>query len=444
MQMPEKVAQLIRRLEKNGYTAYAVGGCVRDTLRGVAPNDWDICTSATPGEMKTVFQGERTVETGLKHGTLTVVLDHDPYEITTYRVDGEYTDHRHPEQVSFVSDIREDLSRRDFTVNAMACGADGQIVDLFGGQADLSAGIIRCVGNAEKRFDEDALRVLRALRFASVLDFAIEEETDAAIRNLYPTLAQVAAERKREELVKLLCGKAAGRILRAYPEVISFLIPSLKPCIGYDQENPHHLFTVWEHTIRAVENIAPDPTLRMTMLLHDAGKPSARVTDAQGIGHYPGHQKISAELAEQTLTAFRFDRATEERIIRLVAAHDIPLSTERKMLLHRLNQFGESDLRRLFQIHRADRIATGTRNPQHAQEHYEELCVALDALLAERPCFTLKDLAINGNDLLSLGVRGKAVGELLKALLEKVMNGDVKNRRETLLELAREEVSENK
>ena len=433
MQLPAPVLFLLNRLLQNGYSAYAVGGCVRDRLRGVEPNDWDICTSARPEEMEKVFAGERIAETGIRHGTLTVILDHIPFEITTYRQDGDYLDHRHPESVSFIREVEEDLSRRDFTVNAMACDAEGKILDLFEGQKDLEAGIIRCVGNPGQRFDEDALRVLRALRFASVLNFQIEPETEKAIRELYPTMAQVAPERIREELLKLLCGDGAGRVLRGYPEVFSFLIPALAPSVGYDQENPHHLFTVWEHTIRAVENIEPDPVLRMTMLLHDTGKPAARVTDDHGIGHYPGHQKISARLASETLQALRFDRATEERIVRLVEAHDIPLSTDRKLLLHRLNRFGEKDLRALFLIHRADRIATGTRNPEHAKEHCAELSDALDRLLSGQPCYTLKQLEINGNDLLALGIRGKAVGETLTALLDQVMDGELPNRRDALL-----------
>ena len=432
MHLPDPVLQLMNRLRARGFSAYAVGGCVRDQLRGLVPHDWDICTSARPDEMKAVFAGEHLVETGLKHGTLTVVMDHVPYEVTTYRVDGAYADHRHPDQVSFVSDIREDLSRRDFTVNAMACDAEGQVLDLFAGRADLAAGVIRCVGDPDARFGEDALRILRALRFASVLDFTVEGETSRAILKAYPTLAQVAAERKREELLKLLCGPGAGRVLRAYADVFAFLIPPLRPCIGYDQENPHHLFTVWEHTVRAVENVPPDPVLRMTMLLHDTGKPAARTTDENGIGHYPGHQKISAEYASEVLEAFRFDRATQERVVRLVEAHDIPLSTDRKLLLRRLHRFGEADLRALFLIHRADRIATGTRNPDHAADHCRELSAALDALLAEQPCFSLSQLRLNGHDLMALGLRGKEIGRMLDQLLQAVMEETLPNEKAAL------------
>ncbi len=434
IQLPKDVISLLSRLRSAGFSAYAVGGCVRDSLLGRIPGDWDLCTSALPEEMRRVFAGEHLVETGLKHGTLTVVLNHVPYEITTYRVDGDYTDHRHPDSVRFVDRIDEDLARRDFTVNAMASDPEGTVLDLYAGRADLAAGLIRCVGAPALRFGEDALRILRALRFASVLDFAIEPETESAVRALYPTLERVAAERIRAELLKLLCGPGVGRILRAFPEVITFLIPCLKPSVGYDQQNPHHLYTVWEHTIRAVEGVPPDPVLRMTMLLHDCGKPYTRTTDEKGVGHYMGHQKVSARLAKEVLEKLRFDRASSDRILRLVEAHDIPLSTDRRLLLRRLNAFGEEDLRALFTIHRADRIATGTRNPAHAREHWEDLNHALDHLLAERPCFSLKDLAVNGRDLTALGYKGPAVGKALNKLLAVVMDGSLPNEREALLD----------
>ncbi len=433
MNLPENVKRLMRQLRESGYTAYAVGGCVRDTLLGRAPKDWDLCTSAQPEEMKRVFAGERVLETGLKHGTLTVLVDHEPYEITTYRVDGPYTDHRHPDSVSFVDRIDGDLARRDFTINAMACGEDGEVLDLFDGQRDLAAGTIRCVGDPEKRFEEDALRMMRALRFASRYDFAIEAETDRAIRKMFPTLEKVAGERLRVELLGMLQGVGAGRMLRAYPEVITFLIPCLKEEIGYDQANPHHLYTLWEHTVRAVEEAPADPVLRMTMLMHDCGKPASRVTDEKGIGHYPGHQTVSARLTEPILEKLHFDRGSADRILKLIEGHDIPLSPERKIMLRRLNQFGEEDLRALFLVHRADRIATGTRSPEHARERARELTEALDALLAEKPCFTVKDLAVNGHDLMEQGYRGPNIGRALTGLLDAVMDGQTENTREALL-----------
>ena len=433
MLLPIPVQFLLSRLQSAGFTAYAVGGCIRDSLLGTSPKDWDICTSALPCEIKQVFSDEHLVETGMKHGTLTVVLEHIPYEITTYRLDGSYSDHRHPDFVSFVDQISLDLARRDFTINAMACNAQGEIMDLYRGQDDLDRHVIRCVGDPSERFEEDSLRILRALRFASVLDFQIASATEDAIFHLYPALKNIAAERIHAELIRLLTGVGVGRILRRYQDIFAFLIPCLKPTIGYDQQNPHHLYTVWEHSIRAVENILPDPVLRMTMLLHDCGKPLVRTTDEYGIGHYRGHQAASARLASEVLSNLRFDRAQSGRIIRLIEAHDIILSTDKKRLLHLLHQFGEKDLRDLFQIHCADRIATGTRNPSHAVEHCLELNKALDQILSNQPCFTLKDLQINGRDLLSLGFQGKEIGNALNHLLNLVMDGILSNEKNTIM-----------
>ena len=439
MELPRDVSGLIARLEQAGFSAYAVGGCVRDTLLSLRPNDWDLCTSARPEEMQQVFRGEHLVETGLKHGTLTVVLQHVPYEITTFRTDGAYTDHRHPDSVTFVSDVSGDLARRDFTVNAMAYSPRTGLVDLFGGRRDLENRIIRCVGTPADRFREDALRILRALRFAAVYDFSLDPETDQALRRLAPTLKSVAAERIRSELFRLLCGPGAGRILRAYPDVLSVIIPEIGPMVGYDQRNHHHHFDLWEHTVQAVENVPPEADLRLTMLLHDTGKPAVCTMDDRGEAHYRGHQAVSAVIAERVTDDLRCDRKTRDRVIRLVRYHDIPLRTDsgavnldRSFLLRRLNRFGEEDLRALILIHRADRIATGHSPREREDRRMAERLAALDALLAERPCFTLKDLAVNGNDLKALGLKGPALGDALKQLLEAVMDGKVANEKAQL------------
>ena len=440
MNLPPVVLELLTRLKKAGYSAYAVGGCVRDSLLGLSPHDWDLCTSARTDQMLEVFAGENIVPTGLRHGTLTVVRDHRPYEVTTYRVDGSYTDHRHPDAVTFVDRVEEDLSRRDFTVNAMAYSPDSGLKDLFGGQEDLERKIIRCVGEPGQRFEEDALRILRALRFASVFDFEIDPRTDEALRRLSPTLRQVSPERVREELTKLLCGPGAGRILRAYPHELAVVVPAIAPMIGYDQCNHHHLYDLWEHTVRAVEGVPADPVLRMTMLLHDTGKPEVRTTDPAGEGHYIGHQAASARIAESTLDALRFDRERARRIVFLVERHDMILHAQdgsplldRKFLLRQLNRLGEENLRALFLIHCADRTATGYTTAEREQCRLRERMKALDQVLSELPCFTLKDLAVKGDDLLALGLRGKAVGEALRMLLEAVMDGRVPNDREALL-----------
>ena len=439
MDLPREVSDLIARLEQAGYSAYAVGGCVRDTLLSRRPNDWDLCTSARPEQMQEVFRGEHVVETGLKHGTLTVVIRHQPYEITTFRTDGAYTDHRHPDSVTFVEDVAGDLARRDFTINAMAYSPRTGLVDLFEGRRDLADRIIRCVGTPSERFQEDALRILRALRFASVFDFSLDPETDRALRRLAPTLKSVAAERISTELFKLLCGPGTGRILRAYPDVLAVIIPEIGSMVGYDQRNHHHHFDLWEHTVQAVENVPPEADLRLAMLLHDTGKPAVCTLDDRGEAHYRGHQAASAVIAERVTDDLRCDRKMRDRVIRLVRHHDIPLRTDsgavnldRSFLLRRLNRFGEEDLRALIMIHRADRIATGYSTREREDRRMAERIDALDALLAEQPCFTLRDLAVNGNDLQVLGLKGPAVGDALKQLLEAVMDGKIPNEKAQL------------
>ena len=445
LSLPAPVSELLACLKQAGFSSYVVGGCVRDFMLGLAPHDWDICTSALPDQMREVFNGYHTVETGLKHGTLTVVVDHLPYEVTTFRIDGDYTDHRHPDSVIFVDDLTKDLARRDFTVNAMAWSPDAGLQDPFGGRRDLSAKIIRCVGEPEQRFEEDALRILRALRFAAVYDFEIESDTALALRKMAPDLKRIAGERIREELLKLLCGKAAGRILREYPEVLAEIIPEIRPMIGYDQQNHHHSYDLWEHTVRGIEGVPADPVLRLTMLLHDTGKPAVRTTDEKGEGHYKGHARVSEEIARKTAEVLHLDNAFRDRLCTLVRHHDTPLRTEsgeintdRSFLLRRLSKYGEADLRALFLIHCSDRIATGYTTAERENIRLKERMDALDALLAEQPCFTLKDLAVNGRDLTALGMKGKAVGEALQALLEAVMDGLVPNEHGALIDLAKQ------
>ena len=440
MLLPSAVSEILLRLKSAGYPAYVVGGCVRDSLLGVKPKDWDICTPALPEQTQAVFSGFHTVETGLKHGTLAVVVDHVPYEITTFRVDGAYTDHRHPDSVRFVDDLTEDLARRDFTVNAMAYAPETGLQDPFGGRQDLSAKLIRCVGVPEQRFEEDALRVLRALRFASVYDFAIEPATVTALRKKAPDLKHVAGERIREELLKLLCGKAAGRILREYPEVLAEIIPEIRPMIGYDQQNHHHIHDLWEHTVISVENVPADPVLRLTMLLHDTGKPLTRTTDEKGEGHYIGHPAASERIAAKAADMLRLDNVFRDRLCLLVLNHDTHLrtatgavETSRSFMLRRLNRYGEENLRALFLIHRADRIATGYTTREREDARLKLRMDALDAVLAEQACFSLKDLAVNGYDMLAFGLEGPAVGSALRTLLEAVMDGKVGNEKAALL-----------
>lgn len=438
--LPEAAAQVIGRLNAQGYEAYAVGGCVRDTLLGREPKDWDICTSAEPAEVERAFSdmpSSRIVETGLQHGTVTVVVDHVPYEVTTYRADGVYTDHRHPDSVRFVRSLKEDLARRDFTINAMAYHPEEGLKDFFGGREDLEARVIRCVGAAEKRFDEDALRILRALRFASVYAFNIEEETDRAIRLLYETLSHVASERIWQEVQKLLCGQGVREILMGYPEVICSIFPELEASVGFLQHNPYHHFTVYEHLARSVAEVPPETVLRLTMLFHDAGKPKAFTVDERGIGHAYGHAEISVKLVASAMERMRVDNRTRDRVLVLVRDHDLPLEENEKMLRRRLAAYGEETLMQLMEVQRADALSKGTFDREHVERAHALRLQKLQELVAQHPCVTLRDLAVNGRDLIDHGIpAGKTVGHVLTALLDRVIAGDLPNEREALLKTA--------
>lgn len=437
MRLPEGAAFILKRLEARGYRAYVVGGCVRDSLMGREPKDYDVCTDALPEQLRAVFSDCRVIDTGLKHGTLTVLFDHIPYEVTTFRIDGAYTDHRHPDGVTFVSDVEADLSRRDFTVNAMAWNPATGLVDAFGGQGDLDRKLIRCVGDPETRFGEDALRILRALRFASVYGFSIEEKTARAIHRLKDTLSRVAPERIRVELAKLICGPAAEDILRQYSDVLFTLTPSLAPMLGFDQRTPYHRYDVWEHTLRALSAAPATEVLRLTMLLHDSGKPAAFTLDEKGVGHAYGHPKKSEEIAREVLSWLRVDNDTLDRVLLLVANHDYPLTPDRRIILRRLNRFGEEVLRQLIEVHRADGLGKGTVAAEVIEDWTRNMYRSLDAVLAEKPCYTLKDLAVNGSDLMRSGIPGgPRLGQCLQSLLEAVIDGKLPNEREALLAAA--------
>ncbi len=438
IRVPRDAEAILRRLNAAGYSAYVVGGCVRDSLLGLTPKDWDICTSARPEEIKEALAGWHLVDTGLKHGTVTAVLNHVPYEVTAYRLDGVYTDHRHPDSVTYVTDLLSDLKRRDFTVNAMAFHPEEGIIDAFGGRADLEKRLIRCVGDPGARFGEDALRILRALRFAAVYGFDIEARTAAAARRMVGDLDRVAGERIRAEMAKLLCGSAAEGILRAYPDVMTAVFPELAPMVGFDQHSPWHRYDVWEHTVRAVGNVAPEETLRWAMLFHDSGKPGAYRADETGRGHFYGHQKGSALIAEAAFARLHMDTATRDRALLLIEHHDTDLAPEPKRIRRQMNRWGADVLRQLIEVRRADRLAAGVVPPEEVEAQAAAMSAALDAVLASDPCVTLKQLAVTGADLLSIGMApGKALGETLQALLEAVMSEEVPNEQDALLDLAR-------
>ena len=432
--MPQEVRSLLARLESAGYQGWAVGGCVRDTLRGAVPSDWDVTTDARPERVMALF-GERAIPTGLKHGTVTVRTGETHVEVTTFRRDGTYSDHRRPDAVQFSSSLEEDLARRDLTVNAMAMDLRGHICDPFGGQEDLSRRVLRCVGEPMRRLDEDALRIMRTLRFAAVLGFAIEPDTSAALHRRAPLLADIAAERILVEMNKLLTGEHMASVLLAYPDVLGVFLPELLPCVGFDQRNVHHCYDVWTHSVYAASAIAPDAVLRWAMLLHDIGKPDCFTVDEHGTGHFYGHPARSAELAEAICRRLRMDKKSAQRIVTLVRWHDRDIPRTEKAVARAARQLGEDPLRQLLAVTRADTRAQSPQCRGRAAD-IDRAEARLGDLLARQSCFSLRELAVRGNDLTALGLRGPAGGEALQKLLDAVMDGSVPNERPALLALA--------
>lgn len=440
MRLPEHAARAIARLEAAGFEAWAVGGCVRDSLRGAAPHDWDLCTAARPEQMQAVFAGERVLETGLKHGTLTLLTDGGPLEITTFRTDGGYSDGRHPDGVRFVGHIADDLARRDFTVGAMAWHPERGLYDPFGGQTDLQNGVLRAVGDPDTRFQEDALRILRAVRFASQLGFSVEPETAAAMRRQAARLDCIAAERIREELTGMLCGRFVQRALMEFADVIGCVLPEVTPMFGCAQQNPHHLYDVWEHSVRATGQVPAEPVLRWSMLLHDCGKPACKTVDGNGVGHFYGHPKVSREIAAQITRRLRFSGEDSARILLLVEQHDRPLGDTDKLVHRRLSRIGEGRFRDLLAIKKGDAVGQGT-HPEDIAWLYD-METRLNRILAADACLSLRQLAVNGNDMVSLGLSGPAVGEMLRALLDAVIDEQADNTRDALLAFARARMEE--
>ncbi len=436
--IPENLQSILRTLSDFGHKGWCVGGCVRDTLLGRMPGDWDVATSARPKEVLDIF-APRAIPTGLQHGTVTVVTDQGRVEVTTLRRDGSYGDHRHPDQVSFTDSLEEDLSRRDFTVNAMAMGLDGVVIDPFGGETDLHRGVLRCVGEPVLRLQEDALRIMRALRFASVLSFAIDGETAAAVHREKESLRQIAVERIAVELGKLLCGESAAEVLLTYPDVLGVVLPEILPAVGFDQRNSHHCYDVWEHTVRAVSAAPRNLLLRYALLFHDLGKPETFSMDEQGVGHFYGHGKRSAELAEAACRRLRLDNDSRETIVLLVRLHDAEILATEKSIRRMLRRIGEERLRLLLQMKRCDNLA---QHPDYhgRQRTIDQLEVLLDMVLRQELCFSLKQLAVKGNDLTDMGLSGPAVGRALNTLLDLVVEERLPNDRPTLLAYVKEEL----
>lgn len=436
--LPFSCDRILQELERNKHTAYVVGGCVRDSLLGKEPHDWDICTSAKPEEVCTLFRaaGRTVIETGIKHGTVTVLTKaNKPYEITTYRVDGIYSDNRHPDNVSFTKDLIEDLARRDFTINAMAYNPDIGVIDPFLGQSDLENKVIRCVGNPDDRFQEDALRILRTLRFASVYRFTIEEKTKESILKNKKLLRRISPERLRDELNKTLVGKNVKNIMQEYREVYAEFLPEIKPCFDFDQQNPYHCYDVWNHTLAAISGIKPELPLRLVMLFHDIGKPECFSQDENGTGHFYGHAVRSAEIAETVMRRLRYDNKTIEMVVELVCEHDRRSEVTPKSVRKLLNRFGEDQFRRWLKVRAAD---IGAQNPMSWPERLakvEALQEIADNILTEKDCFTIQNLAVNGKDLLAAGIpEGPQIGQTLQKLLELVLQNPEHNTKEQLLE----------
>ncbi|WP_312092940.1 CCA tRNA nucleotidyltransferase [Aminipila sp.] len=436
--LPIDAEKIIKRLEAEGHEAYAVGGCIRDSLLGEQPQDWDICTSAQPEEVMVCFKDYPVIATGIKHGTVTVRLNHRSYEVTTYRKDGVYLDNRRPESVAFVSSLKEDAARRDFTINAMAYNSAKGLVDYYQGCSDLKAGIIRCVGNADERFREDALRIIRAMRFASVLGFVIEKDTALSMHRNKELLNRVSRERINVELCKLLRGKGIKHILREYKDILAVIMPELTPMFGFQQNNPHHKYDVWEHTVIAVDSSINETIIRLALLLHDIGKPECYTCDSNGIGHFYSHGEFGAEMVRKILKNLKFDNLTVNNVCQLVKYHDADINESNQFIKKWLNKIGDSQFDRLLQVKYADVMGQSDYQREKKLKKLENIEKMKQQVFQESQCYSLKDLAVNGRDLIEIGIQdGKKIGEILEWLLEQVIENRLENKRGDLIKAAK-------
>lgn len=429
---------IIDTLAAAGFEAYVVGGCVRDSLLGLKPHDWDICTSATPDEVMRCFQGLKIIGTGLKHGTVTIMDGYVGYEVTTFRTDSTYSDNRHPDSVRFTLSLEEDLARRDFAMNAMAYSDSTGLIDPFGGQEALKRRQVTCVGAPQDRFGEDALRILRALRFSATYDFDIEAKTGEAIHELSSRLKYISKERICSELCRLLLGPGVLRILLEYSDVITTIIPELTPCVGFEQKNRYHQYTVYDHIAHAVANYTgQDLSVKVALLLHDIGKPKCYTEDEKG-GHFYGHAVPSHEISKGVLTRLRFDGQTRREVLDLVLYHDAVIEPTPKTVRRWLGKIGEARFRQLLDVRMADIKAHREDTQASRIERCQSLRTILNEVIAQEQCFSLKHLAISGKDILALGVpQGKQIGEVLNKILDEVIAGELVNERPVLLERAK-------
>jgi len=429
---------VLERLHRAGHRAVLVGGCVRDSLLSIPPHDYDAATSALPEQTKAACGDLECLDIGLKHGTITVLSGGIPVEVTTFRKETTYSDHRHPDMVEFTADLTEDLARRDFTINAMAWDAHDGLVDPFQGQDDLTNRLVRCVGDPDRRFEEDALRLLRGLRLAAQLDFAIHPDTAAAIHRHVPQLSFVAQERICAEFLRLICSPGAGRILLDFSDVVTKILPELAPAVDFDQYSPHHIYDVYAHSVMAMAAIPPTPVLRLAALLHDVGKPATFFLDEAGIGHFFGHEKPGTQLAQQALERLRADKATRERVSALVGRHHLPVEPTEAWAGRWLSRLGPDLFFDLLALKRADILACAPGGDGLAQLDTAEN-LARD-ILNRQPCLTLKDLAVNGRDCMAVGLTGPQIGQVLNRLLEQVAEGTLPNDRDMLLSRLAENV----
>lgn len=437
IQLPDKVHKIINTLEEAGYEAYAVGGCVRDSVLGREPDDWDITTSARPEETKSLFP--RTIDTGIRHGTVTVMLDKEGFEVTTYRIDGEYEDGRHPKEVTYTASLEEDLRRRDFTINAMAYNERRGLVDLYGGLADIETGVIRCVGDAKERFTEDALRMMRAIRFSAQLGYRIDDDTSAAIKELAPSLSRISAERIQVELVKLVTSPHPDYLRIAWETGITAqILPEFDLCMETPQNNPHHCYNVGEHILHSMLAVKADKVLRLGMLFHDIGKPQTMTVDEKGITHNKKHPVVGAEMTGKILRRLKFDNDTIDKVKKLVLYHDQEIAATPAGVRRAVNRMGKDIFPLMFVVRRADVSAQSDymredklRRLAYIEELYEEIRRQGDAV-------ALKDLAITGTDLIAQGMKpGRQIGAVLQELLERVIEDPSLNTPEKLLEISK-------
>ena len=431
--LSQKALYIIDRLNRSGYEAFAVGGCVRDMLMNITAHDCDITTNAKTDDILRVFEDCKTLDVGIKHGTVTVILDGEPFEVTTYRLESTYSDNRHPDSVVFTSRLEDDLSRRDFTVNSIAYNPSAGLIDPYGGTEDIRTRTIRCVGCAKDRFEEDSLRILRGLRFASVLGFGIEEKTAEAMHGCKHLIKNISRERIFAEMSKLICGKNVKKVLTDYPDVFGEFIPEIIAMNGFCQHNYHHIYDVLTHTAVVTESSPPLLHIRLAALFHDSGKPYCFSLDQSGVGHFYAHASKSAEIARERLTELRCDTKTKDAVIKLIKAHDAPIEENEKIVKRRLSSLGKELFFDLIALKRAD---TAGLAPEYAKRysHFDRLEEIAAEILKKDECFSLKKLAVNGNDLIALGFTGKEIGERLNLLLDAVIDGKCTNEKAVLID----------